>query len=176
MYYHISFKTPESLTDKVFDSVRGLLNEKVKQPLIIHCSSANRVGAVWLAHRVLDGGISYDKALTEAKTVGLKLSAYEDKAKAYIAGAQVHSKSTAISTGKSGQGVVVHLSHLCALFCLGLFEVANVDRQQPGRIVLRPATVPRSGLLNDLVRTECVSFVKRNGLGKVLFKSNLGNL
>jgi hypothetical protein len=42
------------------------------------------VGAVWLAHRVLDGGLSYDDALKEAKTVGLKTPAFEEKVKDYI--------------------------------------------------------------------------------------------
>ena len=51
--------------------------------MILHCSSANRVGAVWLAHRVLDGGLKYNEALSEAKTVGLKLPAYEERVKEY---------------------------------------------------------------------------------------------
>lgn len=74
----------EKLTDKVFDETRKLLNDKAKRPLILHCASANRVGAVWLAHRVLDGGLKYEEALSELKTVGLKLPAFEQKAKDYI--------------------------------------------------------------------------------------------
>jgi uncharacterized protein (TIGR01244 family) len=83
-YVNIPFKTPSTLTDEVFDKSRKLLGDKEKRPLLVHCSSANRVGAVWLAHRVLDGGKTYDEALKEAKTVGLKLPAYEEKAKDYI--------------------------------------------------------------------------------------------
>ena len=83
-YVNVPFKAPDSLTDGVFDNVRALLNAQSNQPLILHCSSANRVGAIWLAHRVLDGGISYDEALEEAKTVGLKLPAYTEQAKDYI--------------------------------------------------------------------------------------------
>ena len=83
-YHNVPFKSPKSLTDDVFAQVREILNEKSKRPLILHCASANRVGAIWLAHRVLDGGLSYDDALAEAKTVGLKLPAYEEKAKVYI--------------------------------------------------------------------------------------------
>ena len=83
-YVNVPFKSPDSLNDAVFDNVRALLNSKSNKPLILHCSSANRVGAIWLAHRVLDGGISYDDALEEAKTVGLKLPAYTDRAKDYI--------------------------------------------------------------------------------------------
>ncbi len=50
----------------------------------MHCRSANRVGAIRLAHRALDHGLSYDQALDEAKTVGLKLPAFVEKAKDYL--------------------------------------------------------------------------------------------
>ncbi len=83
-YKHIPFQSPAELTDIVFDQIRKLLKDKTQRPLLLHCSSANRVGAVWLAHRVLDGGLPYDEALAEAKQVGLKLPAYEEKAKDYI--------------------------------------------------------------------------------------------
>lgn len=83
-YLSIPFQSPKSLTDEVFDEVRRVLNDKKKRPMILHCHSANRVGAVWLVHRVLDGGVAYAKALAEAKQVGLRLPAYEQKAKVYI--------------------------------------------------------------------------------------------
>ncbi|NOS98997.1 MAG: hypothetical protein HOP29_00025 [Phycisphaerales bacterium] len=85
-YQHIPFKSPEELTDDVFDRSRELLNDADRRPLMMHCSSANRVGAVWLAHRVLDGGLPYEEALREAETVGLKLPAYAERARAYIDG------------------------------------------------------------------------------------------
>jgi uncharacterized protein (TIGR01244 family) len=84
-YHHIPIASPDALTEENFDKLRKLLNEKEQRPLLLHCASANRVGAVWLAHRVLDGGLAYDAALTEAKTVGLKAPAMEAKAKEYIA-------------------------------------------------------------------------------------------
>ena len=83
-YHNPGFKGPDMLTNEVFDQVRSLLNDADNKPILLHCSSANRVGAVWLAHRVLDSGLSYDDALAEAKVVGLKLPAYEAKAKSYI--------------------------------------------------------------------------------------------
>ena len=83
-YYNPGFNGPDMLTDPIFDRVRELLNQAENKPILLHCSSANRVGAVWLAHRVLDGGLTYDAALAEAKTVGLKLPAYEEIAKDYI--------------------------------------------------------------------------------------------
>lgn len=84
-YHHVPIASPDALTDENFDKLRKLLNEKQQRPLLVHCASAGRVGAVWLAHRVLDGGLSYDTALAEAKIVGLKSPAMEAKAKEYIA-------------------------------------------------------------------------------------------
>jgi uncharacterized protein (TIGR01244 family) len=84
-YHQVPFKAPTELTDQVFDEVRSLLNDPEKKPILLHCASANRVGAIWLAHRVLDGRLSYEAALAEAKTVGLVLPAYEERAKEYIA-------------------------------------------------------------------------------------------
>ena len=83
-YHNPGFDGPAMLTDAIFDRVRGHLNDAAQKPMLIHCSSANRVGAIWLAHRVLDSGLTMDQALAEAKTVGLKLPAYEEKAKNYI--------------------------------------------------------------------------------------------
>ena len=87
-YHYLGFKTPDSLTDEVFDEVRALLNDPKKSPVMVHCASANRVGAVWLAHRVLDGGVAWEEALAEAKTVGLGSQAYEAKAQDYVARAK----------------------------------------------------------------------------------------
>jgi protein tyrosine phosphatase (PTP) superfamily phosphohydrolase (DUF442 family) len=84
-YESVPFKKIEELTDEVFDRARGLMNDPARQPMMVHCSSANRVGAVWFAHRVLDGGISEDAALAEARRVGLKMPAYEARAREYVA-------------------------------------------------------------------------------------------
>ncbi|MBI4606875.1 MAG: hypothetical protein HY721_33335 [Planctomycetes bacterium] len=83
-FHSLPFHEPAELTDEVFDSVRKLLEDPSKRPLLLHCGSANRVGAVWLPHRVLDGGLSYEDALAEAKAVGLRTPALEERAKAYI--------------------------------------------------------------------------------------------
>lgn len=91
-YHSLPFKSPKQLTDSLFDDARKLLADKKQRPLLVHCASANRVGAIWLAHRVLDDGLAYDAALAEAKTVGLKLPALEEKAKAYIEREQAKKK------------------------------------------------------------------------------------
>ncbi len=80
----IPFGAPETLTDDVFANVRRQLQESAKQPTLLHCGSANRVGAVWMVYRVLDQGVELDVAMKEAKVVGLRNPAYEEKAVAFI--------------------------------------------------------------------------------------------
>ena len=82
-YLHLPWNGPGELSDAVFDSAREMLNT-AQRPILLHCSSANRVGAVWLPWRVLDGGVSYEHALVEAKVVGLKNPLYEAMARDYI--------------------------------------------------------------------------------------------
>jgi uncharacterized protein (TIGR01244 family) len=84
-YHHLPFRTPDSLKDEIFTKSRKVLSDKKSHPVLLHCASANRVGAVWLVHRVLDDKVSYEKALEEAKKVGLKSADYEAKARDYIA-------------------------------------------------------------------------------------------
>jgi len=71
------------LTPKVFDKARKLLRTSEK-PILLHCSSANRVGAVWIPFRALDMGIPLEQAVEEAKTIGLKTPAYEEIARQYV--------------------------------------------------------------------------------------------
>ncbi|MFT5316718.1 MAG: hypothetical protein ACI9UK_002564 [Candidatus Krumholzibacteriia bacterium] len=82
-YAHIPFSNPGQLTDEVFDAVRHEL-KTAPRPLLIHCASANRVGATWLSYRVLDEGVPYDDALLEAKEIGLRSSSLEELARQYI--------------------------------------------------------------------------------------------
>jgi uncharacterized protein (TIGR01244 family) len=84
VYVHEPFDSPEELTDAVFDRCRQLL-ATAERPILLHCNSANRVGAVWIAWRVLDGGLPLEQAVAEAKTIGLKAPALEERARAYVA-------------------------------------------------------------------------------------------
>jgi uncharacterized protein (TIGR01244 family) len=83
-YEHLPWNGPDELTDAVFDRARALLNT-AERPILLHCGSANRVGALWLAWRALDGGLDVAAAEAEAKVVGLKTPAYLAKAKDYVA-------------------------------------------------------------------------------------------
>ena len=83
-YYHVPVGGADELTDDVFDHVRQILNNPGNRPVLVHCASANRVGAVWLAHRVLDAGVAYEDALAEAEQVGLRSDALMHRARDYI--------------------------------------------------------------------------------------------
>jgi uncharacterized protein (TIGR01244 family) len=83
-YLNPGFSATEQLTDTVFESVRSALRASKGKPVLMHCASANRVGAVWLAHRVLDGGLDLQSALQEARTAGLRSPELEARARAYI--------------------------------------------------------------------------------------------
>ncbi len=86
-YVTLPFSNKDELTDAVFDRARELLNG-IERPALVHCASANRVGALWLAWRTLDGGIALDAATAEAKTIGLKTPELEARAKEYVAARQ----------------------------------------------------------------------------------------
>lgn len=82
-YENPAFNGPDELTPAILDTTLGLLRT-APRPLLLHCSSANRTGAVWFAYRALDGGLSLDDALAEARRVGLRSAAYEKIVRAYI--------------------------------------------------------------------------------------------
>ena len=83
-YIHIPFNgaAPEN---KTFDDFLAAIADKSNQPVYIHCASANRVGAVWLAKRVLQDGWTVEKATEEAHHIGLSAAPLEQFALKYIA-------------------------------------------------------------------------------------------
>lgn len=86
-FKRIAFRSPESLTDEVFDETRALLNnaKNDEKEVMVHCGSANRVGAIWLVHRMIDHGVPKDQAEKEAKEVGLRNEDYLKRALEYVA-------------------------------------------------------------------------------------------
>ena len=82
-YVHIPFNgaAPEN---KTFDDFLATVADKSNQPVYIHCASANRVGSVWLAKRVLQDGWALDKATQEARLIGLSAAPLEQFALKYI--------------------------------------------------------------------------------------------
>ena len=80
----VPFREPEELTDEVFDRLRELLADDEAPATMLHCGSANRVGAVWLPFRVLEQDVPLEQALEEAKKIGLRNEEYEARALDYI--------------------------------------------------------------------------------------------
>ena len=58
--------------------------ETANQPMLIHCGSANRVGAFWMIYRVVEQGWPEDKALEEATQIGLRSPELKRFAQEYI--------------------------------------------------------------------------------------------
>ena len=77
--------SPKDLNAKLFESVRKhLLAAKKDAGVLLHCASANRVGAVWLTHLVKDAGLELPDALKESKEVGLSSPVLEQQSLEYL--------------------------------------------------------------------------------------------
>src|SRR5262245_39563375 len=70
------------------DAFINAVKDKANQPMLIHCGSANRVGAFWMIYRVVDQGWPEDKALDEAIKIGLTSPVLKTFAHEYIASRQ----------------------------------------------------------------------------------------
>ncbi len=84
-FSEIPFRGPNEMTDELIDRVRGVLREAKGngESIMLHCAGAVRVGAVWLAFRVLDEGQDLDQAIQEARAVGMR-GGFESRAVEYI--------------------------------------------------------------------------------------------
>jgi len=67
------------------DEFIKLVKEKSNHPMLINCSTANRVGAFMMIYRVVEQGWSQEKALEEALKIGLRGDELKKFAQAYIA-------------------------------------------------------------------------------------------
>lgn len=82
-YIHLPFNgaAPDS---KVVDSFLVAVADRANQPVYIHCASASRVGGVWMIKRALQDKWPIEKALAEAKAIGLGSPALTTFATDYI--------------------------------------------------------------------------------------------
>jgi uncharacterized protein (TIGR01244 family) len=83
-FIHVPFKgsAPE---DAVADAFLRVVANTSHQPLFINCGSANRVGAMWLIKRMVIDKWPQEKAVEEAKAIGLTSAALEKFALDYVA-------------------------------------------------------------------------------------------
>jgi uncharacterized protein (TIGR01244 family) len=83
-YFHVPVVGSAPTTESV-EAFIQVVKDKANHPMLIHCASANRVGAMWMIYRVLEQGWSEDKALQEATQIGLSSAALKKFAQNYIA-------------------------------------------------------------------------------------------
>lgn len=62
----------EDIDDGTFDRFREIAADQERRPVLVHCSSANRVGALLIPYLVLDEGKSVEEAVATASRVGLR--------------------------------------------------------------------------------------------------------
>lgn len=77
--------TPGTLGEREFDELRALLRDESTRPVLVHCASANRVGALLIPYMVLDGKRSLEDALEIAGEVGLRSTDLARAARTYVA-------------------------------------------------------------------------------------------
>ena len=148
-YVALPFGGDQPLTDAVLDHARGALRAHADGDVVLHCASANRVGAVWLAARVLDQGVALETALDEAHAIGLASTEYEDAARAYVLGA-----------GKQGLGRIKETlrNKLPTVDVVGVDAVAGeLDRERAApapddgqRVLLLDARAPAEFAVSHL--------------------------
>lgn len=68
-YYQLSFE-PSVLDSLLVEEFSYVLNSAEK-PLLIHCSTGNHVGGIWLAYRVTIEGASIPVAVEEGRRIGM---------------------------------------------------------------------------------------------------------
>lgn len=76
--------TPETLGDAQFDRARAVLNDPDARPILLHCRSANRSGALLYPWLVLDRGTDRARAFDLVCAAGLRNPGYAEQALAYV--------------------------------------------------------------------------------------------
>ena len=76
--------TQQTLVRDDFAQVRALLADPSNRPAVVHCASANRVGALLLPYLVLDEGRTEADAVATARAIGLRSQELLDAALTYL--------------------------------------------------------------------------------------------
>jgi uncharacterized protein (TIGR01244 family) len=83
-YVHLPFNAAAP-DPAVIDAFIAAVTDASNQPAFVHCGSANRVGAVWLAKRMVVDKWTEARALEEATAIGLTSAPLRQFALAYAA-------------------------------------------------------------------------------------------
>jgi uncharacterized protein (TIGR01244 family) len=86
MAYHQIPVRSDELDPEAVDRFLTALDSAAR-PVLVHCASGNRVGALWLIYRLRDG-VELEQARAEAGSIGLRSAALEAKALALAQGAR----------------------------------------------------------------------------------------
>lgn len=80
--------SPDTLDDETFERFREFMGDPERRPVLVHCSSANRVGALLIPHMILDEGRNPDEATQIAHQIGLKSDELKQQALDYTRSSQ----------------------------------------------------------------------------------------
>lgn len=83
-FSQLPIEYPNGLTTDKLDEVCIALEDAEGKPALLHCGSAIRVGAVWMAYRATRQNIPLDQAQAEAEAIGLKSPEAIETIKAYV--------------------------------------------------------------------------------------------
>ncbi|HSE38178.1 MAG TPA: protein tyrosine phosphatase family protein, partial [Blastocatellia bacterium] len=86
-YVHIPIVSSAPKLEQVDEFIKAVKDPE-NQPMLIHCGSANRVGALWMIYRVVEQGWPEEKALDEATKIGLTSATLKAFAHEYIVSRQ----------------------------------------------------------------------------------------
>ena len=75
----------KAISDSQIEEFMRIVSDPENVPMFIHCAAANRVGGLWMIHRVLKDGWTVEKADEEAKNIGLRSQELRQFALDYIA-------------------------------------------------------------------------------------------
>lgn len=75
----------ETVDDETLDRLRELLRDPARRPMLVHCRSANRLGALLIAYFILDEGKTPEEAVEIATRAGLRSEALKQAALRYAA-------------------------------------------------------------------------------------------
>lgn len=76
------------VTPEDFGRFRALLRDSANRPAVVHCATANRVGAMLVPYLVLDAQRTPERAVAIAQQAGLRSQELADAALAYVAAEQ----------------------------------------------------------------------------------------
>ena len=82
-YFHIPFQSSAPSVEAT-EEFLAVVADPANQPVLIHCGSANRVGAMWLIKRVKLDGWDVEKATAEAEAIGMRSPVLKEFALSYV--------------------------------------------------------------------------------------------